>query len=441
MIKRTAIRGPVITFQADPFSTDPMSALRYEADGLIVIEDGRIVAFDAWEILAGTLSEDTEVTHYPDMLISAGMIDTHIHYPQLPMVASYGEQLLEWLNRYVFPVEARYADIGFARSVARSFLSELMRVGTTTAAVFCTVHPQSVDAFFEESERLGTCMIAGKVLMDRNAPDNLRDTAQQGYDESSTLIDRWHNKGRQLYAITPRFAPTSTERQLELAGSLLKTRDDLFMHTHLLENRAEIEWVRELFPARSSYLDVYDHAGLLRPRAILAHAVHADEQDFQRCHDTGCMIAHCPGSNQFLGSGSFPLFNALKADRRVRVGVGSDIGAGPALSLLQVLSDGYKVAQGLGTSLHPAQALWLATAGGAEALGLEDRIGSIRSGMHADLCIFDPAATPLGRIRSQTAESLSDLLFALVMLGDDRSIAATWVNGRCVHRRDASPSV
>lgn len=397
MTDHTAIRGPFLTFHADPFTVDPMDAVTYQSDGLILCTGGIITAAGAWNDLKDQLPDDVMVDHYPDCLISAGMVDTHVHYPQLPVIASYGEQLLEWLETYVFPAEARYADITYARKVARIFLKELLRVGTTTAAVYCTVHPESVDAFFEESERLNTCMIAGKVLMDRNAPDNLRDTAQSGYDQSAALIERWHGRGRQLYAVTPRFAPTSTPEQLVLAGSLLATQSDLFMQTHLLENQSEIKWVKELFPNRTSYLDVYDKAGLLRPRAILAHGVHAHEKDFQRCYDTGCSIAHCPGSNQFLGSGSFPLFKALKPERRVKIGLGSDVGAGPSLSLLQVLSDGYKVAQGLETKLHPAQGLWLATAGGAQSLGLDNQIGAIRPGLHADLCVFDPTATPLGK--------------------------------------------
>ncbi|KXV40203.1 guanine deaminase [Gluconobacter japonicus] len=436
MTDHTAIRGPFLTFHADPFTVDPADAVTHQPDGLILCTNGVITAAGAWKDLKDQIPDGITVDHYPNHLISAGMIDTHVHYPQLPVIASYGEQLLEWLETYVFPAEARYADITYARQIAQTFLKELLRVGTTTAAVYCTVHPESVEAFFEESERLNTCMIAGKVLMDRHAPDNLRDTAQSGYDQSAALIERWHGRGRQLYAVTPRFAPTSTPEQLDLAGSLLATRSDLFMQTHLLENQSEIEWVKELFPNRSSYLDVYDKAGLLRPHAILAHGVHAQEKDFQRCHDTGCSIAHCPGSNQFLGSGSFPLFDALKPERRVKVGIGSDIGGGPSLSLLQVLSDGYKVAQGLGTKLHPLQGLWLATAGGAQSLGLGHRIGSIKPGFHADLCVFDPSATPLGKIRTQTAESLSDILFALTMLGDDRSVQATYVAGRKLHSRD-----
>lgn len=436
MTQRSAIHAPFLSFTDNPFTNgDPISALHYEDDGLIIIENGRISSATSWRDGQALLSADTPVEHFPDKLVTAGMVDTHVHYPQLPVVASYGEQLLSWLNTYVFPVEARFADQHYAQTIARSFLSELLKAGTTTAAVFCTVHPESVDAFFTESARLNTCMVAGKVLMDRNAPDNLRDTAQKAYDDSKTLIQRWHRKDRQLYAVTPRFAPTSTNEQLDAAGALLAEHDDVFMHTHLLENKAEIAWVKELFPHRNSYLDVYDKAGLLRPRSILAHAVHAQEEDFQRCHDTGCSIAHCPSSNQFLGSGSFPLFKALKPERRVKTGIGSDIGAGPTLSLLQVLSDGYKVAQGLDTSLHPAQGLWLATVGGAEALGLDHQIGNIAPGYFADLCVMDPSATPLGRIRAQSAESLSDILFSLMMLGDDRSIAATYVAGEKLYKK------
>ncbi|GBR50727.1 guanine deaminase [Neokomagataea thailandica NBRC 106555] len=437
MTKHFAIRSAFITFTSDPFtSEDPMSALHYEEDGLILIKDGRIISASSWDTSRQNIPEGTALEQYKNKIVMAGMIDTHVHYPQLPVVASYGEQLLSWLNTYVFPVEARFSSPEYAQNIARSFLSELLRSGTTTAAVFCTVHPESVDAFFTESSKLNACMIAGKVLMDRNAPANLRDTAQQAYDDSKSLIQRWHGKKRQLYAVTPRFAPTSTQEQLEAAGSLLTEHETVFMHTHLLENKAEIAWVNELFPDRRSYLDVYDKAGLLRPRSILAHAVHAQEEDFQRCHDTGCSIAHCPSSNQFLGSGSFPLFKALDPKRRVKVGLGSDIGAGPTLSLLQVLSDGYKVAQGINTSLHPAQGLWLATVGGAQALNLENQIGNIKPGHYADLCVLDPFATPLGRIRSSSADTLSDLLFSLMMLGDDRSIHATYVCGEKIHQVD-----
>ncbi|RBM05244.1 guanine deaminase [Novacetimonas cocois] len=430
------LRGRVVTFRDNPFTCDPLLALYHEEDGAVVIRDGRIVTLGAYVDVHPDLPPDARIVHYPDSLISAGFIDTHVHYPQLPMIAAYGEQLLEWLERYTFPTESRFGDPVYAQDIARRFLTELLRCGTTTAAVFCTVHPQSVEAFFRESERLDTLMIAGKVLMDRNAPPALRDTAQGGYDDSLALIRRWHGRGRQMYAVTPRFAPTSSEGQLELAGALLAHDDTLFMQTHLAENLAEVEWVRTLFPARRSYLDVYAHAGLVRPRAILGHAIHVDEQDLTTCHHAGCALAHCPTSNLFLGSGSFRLFDALDPKRPVRVGLGTDIGAGTSLSQLQSLNEAYKVAQGTGHRLHPIQAFWLATAGGARALHLDHRIGTIAPGMEADLCILDPAATPLQALRVQSCDSISDLLFSLMMLGDDRSVRATYVAGRLVHERD-----
>lgn len=324
----TVLRGRVVTFRGDPFEGDPSDALSLEEDGAVVIEKGLIVRVGPWSGLASSLPADARVVSYGDALISAGFVDTHVHYPQLPVIASWGEQLLEWLDRYVFPTEACFADPEIARATAGYFLRELLRAGTTTAAVYCTVHPQSVDAFFAESERVGTRMIAGKVLMDRNAPDSLRDTVRTGYDDSAALIARWHGKGRQLYAVTPRFAVTSTPEQLEAAGDLLRCHDGLFVQTHLAENTGEIEMVRRLFPERSSYLDVYDHAGLVGPRSILAHAVHVGETEFCRCHEADASLAHCPTSNLFLGSGLFRLFNALDRRRPVRVGLGTDVGAG-----------------------------------------------------------------------------------------------------------------
>jgi len=425
-----AIRGPLLGFRADPFTVPPDDALHYETDALILIRNGIIEATGPYATLRHHLPENTPQDHYPNHLITAGFIDTHVHYPQLPVIASYGEQLLTWLERYVFPTEKQFRNPDHAATIARAFLTELLTAGTTTAAVYCTVHPESVNAFFQESERLNTRMIAGKVLMDRNAPPYLRDTAQTGYDDSAALIRKWHRNGRQLYAVTPRFAPTSTEEQLDLAGTLLKQDDSLFMQTHLLETVAEEEWVRSLFPNRRSYLDVYDHAGLLRPRSIFGHAVHAQEADFCRCHETGSALSHCPTSNMFLGSGHFRLFDALRPDRRVKTGIGSDVAGGNALSMLRVLNDAYKVAQIQGQSLHPAQALWLATVGGAQALGLENTIGRIAPGMEADIVVLNPRATSLQKLRTECAESVSDLLFALTMLGDDRNVAATYIYGR-----------
>ncbi|MCK8785799.1 guanine deaminase [Roseomonas sp. NAR14] len=431
-----ALRGQTVAFRADPFLDDPSRSLVHERDGLVLVEGGRIRAVGPYAALAPTLPPGTELVEYGDAIISAGFVDAHVHYPQLPMVGAYGEQLLEWLDTYVFPTEAGFADAEHAARVARFFLRELLRCGTTTAMVYCTVHPQSVDAFFAEAERFDALMVAGKVLMDRNAPANLLDTAQRGHDESAALIRRWHGRGRQHYCVTPRFAPTSTEAQLDAAGALLRATPGLFMQTHLCENRAEIDWVRELFPRRGSYLDVYAHAGLVGRRSVFGHGVHLGEEDFCTCHAAGAAIAHCPTSNLFLGSGLFRLFDAVEPRRAVRVGLGTDVGAGTSLSQLQSLNEAYKVAQLTGHRLHPAQGFWLATEGGARALHLEGRIGRLAAGADADLCVLDPRATPLLEFRTGFCGGIEELLFVLMTLGDDRVVRATWAAGRCVYDRD-----
>jgi len=408
-------------------------------DALVVARDGIITHVDAFS--AHNVPQGADV-HAAPGLIGAGMIDTHVHYPQLEIIGSYGEKLLAWLERYVFPAEAKFADPVHATTIARLFLGQLVAAGTTTASVYCTVHPQSVDAFFTEADALGALMIAGKVLMDRNAPDTLRDTAQRGYDESRALIERWHKRGRLHYAVTPRFAPTSTEAQLDMAGSLLRMREDLFMQTHISENLQEVDWVRSLFPHRRHYLDVYAHAGLIGPRAVLGHGVHLSADEFDACHDADCAIAHCPSSNLFLGSGNFDLFHSMRRERPVRTGLGSDVGAGTSLSALRTLGDGYKVAHALGNRLHAVQAFWLATAGSARALHLEHRIGTVAVGMEADLCVMDPKATPLLALRTGHAETISDILFALMTLGDERCVRETYIAGKKVFTRpadDASP--
>ncbi|GBR53878.1 guanine deaminase [Acetobacter pomorum] len=433
---RTAIRGCYITFEGNPFLVPPEESLMIEEDGLIVMEAGRITHCRPYADLAPTLDSTIPVTHYPNSIISAGFIDTHVHYPQMPAIASWGQQLLPWLEEYIFPTEARFNDSAYAEAIASAFLDELLRNGTTTAAVYCTVHAQSVDAFFRQSEKRGTRMIAGKVLMDRNAPDNLRDTAKSGYDDSTALIQRWHNNGRQLYAITPRFAITSTPEQLEMAGDLLARHPDVFMQTHLAENMDEIKTVSSLFPETTSYLDVYAQAGLVGARSIFGHGIYLQETDFQHCHHAGCTLAHCPTSNLFLGSGLFRLFDATQPNRPVHVGLGTDIGAGTTLSMLGTMGEAYKVSlMAGGERLQAIQAFWLATAGAAQALKLDEKIGRIAPGMEADLCVMDPAATPILAQRTAHCQTVQDTLFPLIVLGDDRCIKATWVNGQPVYVR------
>jgi len=428
-----AYRAAILHSIADPAVVGVEHSYEYFEDGVLVIENGLVAQVGHAVDLLPTL-KGVDITKYSDALITPGFIDTHIHFPQTGMIASYGEQLLDWLNTYTFPTERQFADKAHAADVAGIFLKELLRNGTTTALVFGTVHKQSVDAFFEAAERLNLRMIAGKVLMDRNAPDYLTDTAESGYADSKELIERWHGKGRLHYAVTPRFAPTSTPEQLTLAGKLLGEYPDLYMHTHLSENRKEIEWVKALFPERKGYLDVYDHYKLIGPRAVFAHGVHLCDDECQRLADTGSAVAFCPTSNLFLGSG---LFDLQKLEQHgVRVGLGTDVGAGTSFSQLQSLNEAYKVMQLQGKKLDPFKSLYLATLGGAKALYLDDKLGNFANGKDADFVVLDYNATPLISYRMQQAKTLEEKLFALIMLGDDRAIKETFAAGQSVHRRD-----
>ncbi|MCQ4314158.1 guanine deaminase [Pseudomonas stutzeri] len=433
MSQRKAYRAAILHSLADPREVGVEKSYEYFEDGLLVIEDGKVAQIGAAQSLLASLPTGTEVTEYPDALITPGFIDTHIHYPQTGMIASYGEQLLDWLNTYTFPTERAFADKAHASEVAEVFLGELLRNGTTTALVFGSVHKESVDAFFEQAEKLNLRMIAGKVLMDRNAPDYLTDTAESGYADSKELIERWHGKGRLHYAVTPRFAPTSTPEQLALAGKLYKEYPDLYMHTHLSENRKEIEWVRELFPEQRGYLDVYDHHGLIGERSVFAHGVHLCDDECKRLGETGSAVAFCPTSNLFLGSGLFDL--AKVEGHGVRVGLGTDVGAGTSFSQLQSLNEAYKVMQLQGKKLDPFKSLYLATLGGARALYLDDRIGNLQPGKDADFVVLDYKATPLIDYRMQQAKTLEERLFALMMLGDDRAVKETYAAGVSVHKK------
>jgi guanine deaminase len=357
-----------------------------------------------------------------------GFIDCHIHYPQTDLIASYGTQLLDWLETYTFPTESRFADSEHAAEAAGFFIDELLRNGTTTALVLGTVHPQSVDAIFTAAGRRNLRLMAGKVLMDRNCPEYLRDTPDSAYRDSKALIERWHGQDRLLYAITPRFAPTSSAEQLQRAGQLAAEHPDTFIHTHVAENRDEVDWVARLFPESRSYLDVYDRFGLLRERAVYAHCLHLDREDRRRVAQTGAAMAFCPTANLFLGSGLFDL--AAARELGVRVGLGTDVGGGTSFSQLRVLSEAYKVLQLQGQTLAPLQALYLLTLGSARALYLDDKIGSFATGKEADFVVLDPAATPLLARRMKTAGDITEKLFALIMLGDDRVVAATYVLGQ-----------
>ena len=360
-----------------------------------------------------------------------GFIDTHIHYPQSDVIAAGGRQLLDWLENYTFVEERRFADPEHAAEVAEFFLDELARNGTTTALVFCTVHPVSVDAFFAAAARRRLRMIAGKVLMDRNAPPALCDSPERADAESRALIERWHGRDRLLYAITPRFAPTSSEAQLQVAGQLAREFPDAFIHSHLAENHDEIRWVRELFPASRSYLDVYDRFGLLRERAVYAHCIYLDAADRRRMAQSGAAAAFCPTSNLYLGSGLFDIAAADAAG--MRFSTATDVGGGTSFSMLRTLDEARKVARLQGQDLSPLRALYLATLGAARCLKVDDRIGRLEVGAEADFIVLDLEATALMARRGAAAATLSDALRILITLGDDRAIAATYILGHQVH--------
>jgi len=424
---RQAFRASILHCLSDPGEESRASAFEYFDDGLLIVEDGNVLAAGDAASLKADLGEDTETTEYPGGLIVPGFTDCHVHFPQLDIIASYGEQLLDWLNRYAYPAEARFADPDYAREVASVFVDEMLANGTTTALVFGTVHPHSADAIFEAAAAHDMRLIAGKVLMDCNCPEALRDNAEQGVADSKTLIERWHGKGRLGYAITPRFALTSTSEQLRAAGRLAAEYPDVWIHTHLAENMDEVEEIARLFPDRSSYLDVYDHFGLLRERAVFAHCLHMDVADRASMARKGGAAAFCPTSNLFLGSGLFDLPAMREAN--VRCGLGTDVGGGTSLSLLKTASEAYKVLHLQEHALPATRALYLATLGAAEALYLDDHIGNFLPGKEADFVVLDPGGSSLTARRVAAAESIDEKLFALITLGDDRNIAATYIRG------------
>jgi guanine deaminase len=432
-----AVRGPLIRYLGDPFRAGRDEAFGYEHDGLLLCEGGRITAVGDHATVRHRLPAGVEPVHYRDHVISAGFVDTHTHYVQTDTIASFGAELIDWLDRYIYPEEQRFRDGSFARRHASFFCDELLRNGTTTALTFAATFPGTADALFEAASERSMRLATGKVLMDRNAPDGLLDTAQRGYDESAALIRRWHGKGRNLYAITPRFAPTSTPQQLTAAGTLWKEHPGALMHTHVSEHADEIPWVTSLFPDRDGYLDVYDHYGLLGPGAVLAHGVHLTGTERDHCADTGTALAHCPSSNLFLGSGLFDMREAKCGPRPLKLGLGTDVGAGTSFSLLGTINQAYKVAKNAGYPLDAIRAFYLATRGGAQAMGLEDVIGSLQPGHEADFVALDPKATPLLAQRASRAESIEELLFVLATLGDDRAVKATYVAGTLAHHRDA----
>lgn len=423
----SAHRGEILHCLGELNDPNDGNSWQYFEDGLLVLDNGYIHSVgDAKEQLK-TLPKDLPLTEHPNCLITPGFVDTHVHFPQCEIIASHGKQLLEWLETYTFPAEMQFSDPDYAHEIATFFLDQLLINGTTTAMVFGTVHPQSVDAFFSAAQQRNLRMICGKVMMDRNAPDALLDTPKQSYKESRDLIQKWHNKDRLRYAVTPRFAPTSTVEQLDNAKRLLKEFPDVHFQTHLSENKKECEWVAKLFPERENYLDVYDHHKLLGKRSVFAHAIYLQEDEWKRLAETDSAIAFCPSSNLFIGSGLFKLQEAKK--HGIKTGLGTDIAGGDSFSILKTINQAYKTQQLQGETLSAMQSFYMATLGGAKALDLHDKIGNFEKGKEADFLVLDYHATALIKFKIDHCDNIRERLFSLMMLGDERTIKHTYVMG------------
>jgi guanine deaminase len=426
---RLALRGDLLDFVAEPgWGEVDSAAVRFRPDHWLLVERGRIVGAQAQEPGEGWVRHD-----HAGKLILPGFIDTHVHMPQLDVIASYGTELLDWLNTYTFPAEARFADPAHAHAGAALFVDALLAQGTTAAVVFATTHKVSADALFGAAQQRGMRLITGKVLQDRHSPDALRDDVVQARADCVELIERWHGVDRLAYAVTVRFAPTSTPEQLAMAGALCAGDASLYLQTHVAENRAEVAWARELFPEARSYLDVYARAGLLHRRSVLAHGIWLDDADRAALQRSGAQIAHSPSSNLFLGSGLFDWRAALASN--AAVSLASDVGGGTSLSLLRTMGDAYKVQALAGQRLTAWKALHAATRGAAQALLLDDEIGSLEAGRVADVCVWDWAADPVAARRMGVARSLHEKAFAWMTMADDRNLGTAYVAGTPRYQR------
>lgn len=422
------IRGRVLTFIDEPRDIADTSSYCTFEDGALLVRDGRIAAMGDYADIAPLAGADTAIADHRPHLVLPGLIDAHIHFPQMQAVASYAAQLLEWLNTYTFIEEQKFADEQHAQFIAERFLDELLRHGTTTVAAYCSVHPQSVDAFFRASQHRNMCMIGGKVMMDRNAPPALCDTPQSSYDDTKALIARWQGRGRLHYAITPRFAITSTPEQMEMASALVREHPESYVQTHLSENHEEIALTRSLYPDAPDYTGIYEHYGLLGRKTLLGHCIHLSDREMGVLAETGSVAVFCPTSNLFLGSGLFD--RERLAAQGVRIAVATDIGGGTSFSMLKTLDEAYKVLQLRGQRLTPLHSFYMMTLGNARALSLEDRIGTLEPGTDADITVLDSRATPAMRMRMDTASTLTEELFLLQTMGDDRAVAEVYVAGK-----------
>ena len=429
MTKRTLLLGQTLGFDNDPFHAPLDQAVRHTRQGAVLIENGVVMATGEADQLRQQV-QGGDIIDYGSDLIMAGFVDAHVHYPQTAIIASWGKQLIDWLNTYTFPEEMRFDDPAYGAEIAGRYLDLTLANGTTTVASYCTSHPASVDAFFAAAQQRGQRGVAGKTCMDRNAPPGLCDTAQSAYDDSKALLNKWHDVERLHYAITPRFSPTSTPEQLEALGALWAEYPDCLMQTHLSEQLEEINWMRGLFPQARDYLDTYEAFGLLGKNGVYGHGIHLEPRERDRLKEVGAALVHCPTSNTFIGSGLFDMAGLKAAGHRV--GLATDTGGGSSFSMLRTMATAYELAQLRGTALHPAQLLWLATAGSAQSLNLADKIGNLAVGHEADLVVLDLGSTAAIAQRAERADTLWEQVFATIMMGDDRAIRDVWVGGNRV---------
>ena len=423
------LRGRLLSFNRAPLSIDDTASYLYIEDGGLLISGGKIAAIGDYADIRAQAPEGTQETDHRPHLIVPGLIDMHLHFPQMQVIGSYAANLLEWLNTYTFPEECRFVESAHAQRIATHFYDELIRHGTTTAVAYCSVHKTSADAFFAEAMKRNMLMVGGKVMMDRNAPQGLLDTPELGYDETRQVISDWHGKGRNHVAITPRFAITSTPKQMEAAQALAQEFPDLFIQTHLSENLDEIRYTCELYPEATDYTDIYVRYGLMGDKTLLGHAIHLSDREADVLSETGAVAVHCPTSNLFIGSGLFPMKKLQRREKPVRIAVATDIGGGSSYSMLRTMDEAYKIQQLLGERLNPLESWYLMTRGNAEALSMVDRIGTLDAGTDADITVLNASSTPAMALKMEVVNSLTEELFLMLTMGDDRTVVETYVAG------------
>ncbi|QCI97123.1 guanine deaminase [Agrobacterium larrymoorei] len=424
------LRGRLLSFNRAPLSIDDTASYLFIEDGGLLISEGKIAAIGDYADIKAQAPEGTEEKDHRPHLIVPGLIDMHLHFPQMQVIGSYAANLLEWLNTYTFPEECRFVESAHAQRIATHFYDELIRHGTTTAVAYCSVHKTSADAFFAEAMKRNMLMVGGKVMMDRNAPQGLLDTPELGYDETRQVIADWHGKGRNHVAITPRFAITSTPKQMEAAQALAQEFPDLFIQTHLSENLDEIKYTCELYPEAIDYTDIYVRYGLMGKKTLLGHAIHLSDREADVLSETGAVAVHCPTSNLFIGSGLFPMKKLQRREKPVRIAVATDIGGGSSYSMLRTMDEAYKIQQLLGERLNPLESWYLMTRGNAEALSMVDRIGTLDAGTDADITVLNASSTPAMALKMEVVNSLTEELFLMLTMGDDRTVVETYISGK-----------